>query len=43
LRVPAAGHVRAWNIDPAAYEAAVRAFAGAILESRRTELQAAST
>jgi alpha-beta hydrolase superfamily lysophospholipase len=43
LRVPAAGHVRAWNIDPAAYEAAVRAFAGAVLESRRTEPQAAST
>lgn len=25
-RVPDAGHVRAWNLDPAAYEEAVRAF-----------------
>src|SRR5205807_2178007 len=26
VRVPGAGHVRAWNVDPAAYERAVREF-----------------
>ncbi len=32
VRVPGARHVRSWNVDPAAYEAAVRDYLGELLE-----------
>ena len=31
IRVPGAGHVRSWNVDPEAYEAAVRDFLQALM------------
>ncbi|MEO9256369.1 MAG: alpha/beta fold hydrolase [Tepidiformaceae bacterium] len=40
VRVPSAGHVRAWNLNPEAYEAAVRAFVDRVIESERSGAEA---
>lgn len=41
VRVPSAGHVRGWNIDPDAYEAAVRQFVERALGSQGSGVEAA--
>jgi pimeloyl-ACP methyl ester carboxylesterase len=33
--VPHAGHIESWNVDPAAYEARLRAFLAPLVRNRR--------